>query len=262
MTPALSIVVPTLDEERTLELLLEDLRALRVEHEVIVSDGGSTDDTVSLAARFGARVLRARRGRGTQLAAGARMAAAPLLCFLHADVRLPVEARRALEQFVAGPRHGAFAFRFRINAPGWRYRAIEMGVWLRVRFFGLPYGDQGLLVSRVDYDAAGGFPLVPIMEDVALVDALRRITTVRQLHAALPSSARRWEREGAFARVWRNWHLLRAYRHGATPASLAAHYQRSSGLGPGAAIAADPARRDGIPRAAEINALGRGRRHG
>jgi rSAM/selenodomain-associated transferase 2 len=221
---ALSVIVPTLNEECSIARLLTDLRELKVPHEVIVVDGGSRDDTTAVAIRHGAHVLRAPRGRGAQLGAGARAATAPVLCFLHADVRLHAPARRDLAELARTRPSGAFAFRFRIDAPGWKYRLIEFGARLRMRLFRLPYGDQGLIISRADYDAVGGYPDVPLMEDVALVDALRRVTTIRSLRSELPVSARRWEREGPFTRVFHNWRIMLAYRFGASPHVLAARY--------------------------------------
>jgi rSAM/selenodomain-associated transferase 2 len=221
---ALSVVIPTLNEARSIAALLGDLRSLDVSHEIIVVDGGSTDETVAVAAQLGARVLQAPRGRGGQLASGARAASAPMLCFLHADVRLHESARLELAQLIRSRPPGAFAFRFRIDAEGWRYRFIEFGTHLRMRLFDLPYGDQGLIVSRIDYETAGGYPEVPLMEDVALVDALRRVTAVRALRSPLPVSARRWEHEGPLTRMLRNWRIMIAYRLGASPHRLATHY--------------------------------------
>ena len=225
MRPLLSIVIPALNEERSIGALLGDLHALDVPHEVLVVDGGSEDATVRIAEERGARVLRTRRGRGTQLGAGARVASAPTLCFLHADVRLHEPARRELATIARTGAAGAFAFRFRIDARGWRYRFIELGTHLRVRLFGLPYGDQGLVVSRTEYDAAGGYADLPLMEDVAIVDRLRRITRVRALRASLPVSARRWERDGPLTRMLRNWRIMIAYRLGASAHQLADRYQ-------------------------------------
>jgi rSAM/selenodomain-associated transferase 2 len=222
---ALSVVIPTLNEARSIAALLGDLRSLDVSHEVIVVDGGSTDETVRIAAQLGARVLQAPRGRGGQLASGARAASAPMLCFLHADVRLHGSARLELAQLIRSRRPGAFAFRFRIDAEGWRYRFIEFGARLRMRLFDLPYGDQGLIVSRIDYETAGGYPEVPLMEDVALVDALRRVTAVRALRSSLPVSARRWEREGPLTRMLRNCRIMIAYRLGASPHRLGEDYK-------------------------------------
>ena len=223
--PLLSVVIPALDEERSIGALLGDLQMLDVPHEVIVVDGGSSDDTLRVAEAHDARALRSARGRGTQLAAGARAARAPTLCFLHADARLHEPARRELAAMARAGTTGAFAFRFRIDARGWRYRFIELGAHLRVRLFGLPYGDQGLVVSRAEYDAAGGYPELPLMEDVAIVDRLRRITHVRALRASLPVSARRWERDGPLTRMLRNWRIMIAYRLGASGHQLADRYQ-------------------------------------
>jgi rSAM/selenodomain-associated transferase 2 len=222
---ALSVVIPTLNEASSIAALVGDLRSLDVSHEIIIVDGGSTDGTVGVAAQLGARVLQAPRGRGGQLAAGARAASAPMLCFLHADVRLHESARLELAQLIRSRSPGAFAFRFRIDAKGWRYRLIEFGARLRMRLFDLPYGDQGLIVSRIDYEAAGGYPEVPLMEDVALVDALRRGTVVRALCSPLLVSARRWEHEGPLTRMLRNWRIMIAYRLGASPHRLAMRYE-------------------------------------
>jgi rSAM/selenodomain-associated transferase 2 len=225
---ALSVVIPTLNEARSIGALLGDLCSLDVSHEIIVVDGGSTDETAAIAAQLGAHVLHAPRGRGRQLAAGAAAASAPMLCFLHADVRVHESARQELAQLIRSRPSGAFAFRFRIDAEGWRYRFIEFGARLRMRLFDLPYGDQGLIVSRVDYVAAGGYPEVPLMEDVALVDALRRVTAVRALRSPLPVSARRWEHEGPLTRMLSNWCIMIAYRLGTSPHRLATHYKPTS----------------------------------
>ncbi len=223
----LSVVVPTLNEERCIRTLLADIAMLPVPHEVIIADGGSTDDTTSIASDLGACVLDSPRGRGAQLAAGARAAIAPTLCFLHADVRLHADARAALVEIVrrapSSP-SSAHVFRFCIDGIGWRYRFIEGGAHLRMRLLKLPYGDQGLIVSREDYDAAGGYQNVPLMEDVALIDALRRVTRLTLLRASLPVSARRWERDGPITRMLRNAATIVAYRLGASPQRLAKHY--------------------------------------
>ena len=224
---ALSVIVPTLNEERCIRRLLSDIALLQVPREVIVADGGSSDSTVLIASDCGARVLTSSRGRGAQLAAGARAASAPTLCFLHADVRLHADARAELVDTVqrapVSP-SAAYVFRFRIDGMDWRYRLIEGGARLRMHLLKLPYGDQGLIVSRKDYDAAGGYQDVPLMEDVALIDALRRVTPLKSLRASLPVSARRWERDGPLTRMVRNAATIVAYRLGASPQRLAKYY--------------------------------------
>jgi rSAM/selenodomain-associated transferase 2 len=221
----ISVVIPTLDEAATLGALLDDLAELRAIHEVIVVDGGSDDDTTGIARARGATVLIAPRGRGTQLRAGAALARAPLLCFLHADVRLPSAARERLARLATDGAEGAWAFRLRLDGRRWSFRLIEWGANARSSLLGLPYGDQGLVISRGRYDAAGGFVDVPLMEDVLLARALRRLGGIALLPEAVIASARRWERDGALRRSARNLWLLARFAAGASPAALAARYE-------------------------------------
>lgn len=216
--------MPALNEAAALPGLLADLLGLTPHPEVIVVDGGSADATCSVAREHGALVLTAARGRGTQLRAGAAAATAPLLCFLHADVRLDPPALRLLERLAEARPAGAYAFRLAIDRPGLAYRVVEWGANVRSRWAGLPYGDQGLLVRREDYEAAGGYPPVPLMEDVGLVRALRRTTRIHILPAVVRASARRWEHEGVLRRSWANWRLLLAYLRGVPPERLASRY--------------------------------------
>lgn len=221
----LSVIVPTLNEAAAVARLLSDLDRLKVAREVIVVDGRSDDATADIARENGATVLTAGRGRGAQLGAGADAARAPLLLFLHADVRLDRAATTLLDALALAPPSCAMAFRLRIDAHGTAYRLIEFGANLRARAAALPYGDQGLLVRREDYLRAGGYPDVPLMEDVALVRALRRITDVRLMDAAITVSARRWKRDGPLRRMLSNWMLMTRYLTGASPEALSAHYR-------------------------------------
>jgi len=221
----LSVVIPTLDEAATVGDLLSDLRTLTAPHEVIVADGGSTDETVPIAQATGARVVRSPTGRGVQLRAGAAAARAPLLCFLHADVRLDADAAARLSELAEAPPAFACAFRLRIEARGVLYRLVEAGANRRTQLFGLPYGDQGLVVRRQHYDAAGGYPAISLMEDVALAGALREITRLHLLDEAVGVSPRRWRREGVLRRTLTNWMLLGRYLAGASPERLARHYR-------------------------------------
>ena len=228
-------MVPTLDEAESIARLLTDLRGLAIGHEIVVVDGGSSDATCDVARRLGARVLAAPRGRGSQLRAGAAATTAPLLCFLHADVRVDPTSLRQVERVAEREPAGAYAFRLAIDGPGFAYRLVECGANLRSRW-GLPYGDQGLLVRRQDYDAAGGYLGIPLMEDVALVRALRRVTAVRLLPTAVRVSARRWERDGVFRRTWANWRLLWAYLLGTPPERLAQRYPPFGDRPPGGRV--------------------------
>lgn len=221
----LSIVVPTADEETTVGLLLSDLAGLTTPHEVIVADGGSSDFTADVCRAAGARVVGGGRGRGVQLRAGAEAARAPLLLFLHADVRLGEAALALLDEIAVARPPCAMAFRLRIDASGASYRLIEWGTNVRSRLLALPYGDQGLVVRREDYIRAGGYPAVPIFEDIALVRALRRVTEVHLLEAAVYVSARRWHAEGPLRRTLKNWLRLVRYLTGTPPERLAHGYR-------------------------------------
>ena len=230
--PLLSVVVPALDEAATLPALLDALRGgLRLAHEVVVADGGSADATRELARAAGARVVEAPRGRGRQLAAGADAALGDALWFLHADARPDAALLAGVAALAAGhatgrPLTAAWAGRLAIDAPGPALRAVAAGANLRARVLGLPYGDQGLLVSRAHYRAAGGFPAWPLMEDVALVRALRATgVPVRLLDGHVIVSARRWQRDGVVRRTLGNWRLLARFLAGADPEALARRYR-------------------------------------
>lgn len=224
-SPLLSVVVPTLNEASTLPRLLDDLRRLTAPYEVVVADGGSADATLAAARAAGARVTVAAAGRGAQLRAGAAVARAELLCFLHADARLDAPAAAALDELARTRPAGAFAFRLAIDASGAAYRLVEWGANARSRWLRLPYGDQGLVVSSRDYAAVGGYPPWPLMEDVALVRALGRRGPVRVLPAGIRVSARRWERDGVLRRTFANWWLLARFVAGVPPARLARSYR-------------------------------------
>lgn len=228
--PALSIVVPTLNEARALPGLLDDLAKLRVPTETIVVDGGSADATRELAIAAGACLLRTPGGRGAQLRIGAAAARGRMLCFLHADVHLDRQARRALERLATDGGDDAYAFTLRIASTRWRYRLVERGTALRARLFKFPYGDQGLVLARDLYHRAGGFPDIAIMEDVAFVMALRRMTALRVLPEHVTVSPRRWEQDGVLRRTFANWALLGAFLAGIAPDRLARAYRPHSGV--------------------------------
>jgi rSAM/selenodomain-associated transferase 2 len=214
----LSVVIPTLNA-RTLPDCLAALEGAF--DELIVADGGSGNETISFAQAAGARVVVAPKGRGTQLRAGGEAARGDWLLFLHADTRLGPGWRSAVARHLRQhPAHPA-CFRFRLDDPSWQARLIERGVAVRVRLFSLPYGDQGLLVSREHYLAVGGYRAMPLMEDVDLVRRLRR---VRVLPADALTSAERWRRDGWLRRSARNLLCLGLYRAGASPERIARLY--------------------------------------
>jgi rSAM/selenodomain-associated transferase 2 len=214
----LSAVVPALNAAATLGPCL---LATRDADELIVVDGGSTDDTAALAESSGARLVRSARGRGVQLAAGAAAATGDWLLFLHADTRLAPGWREAAERHATRHPGKAACFRLRLDAGEWQARLVEAGVALRVRLLGLPYGDQGLLISRRQYEAVGGYRPLPLMEDV---DLARRIGRIEPLQVEATTSAERWRRDGWVRRSGRNLACLALYRLGMSAERVARLY--------------------------------------
>ena len=216
----LSVVIPALDAGTTLGGCLE---ALEGAGEVVVVDGGSNDDTAAVAARHGAKLVNSPRGRGTQLRVGAAASKGEWLLFLHADTRLGEGWRQAVAHHVAGYNRQAACFRFRLDDGAWQARVVERGVALRVRWLGLPYGDQGLLISRALYEEVGGYQALPLMEDVDLVRRIGR-SRLRVLDVAAVTSAERWRRDGWLRRSLRNLACLLLWRAGVSPERIARLY--------------------------------------
>ncbi len=213
-----TVVIPALNAARCLGRTLDALGGASGRAPVLVADGGSTDGTAELAARRGARVVSAPRGRGTQLAAGAAAAGEGWMLFLHADTVPEPGWAEAVERFTADPanlgRAGYFALRLDEDAPA--ARRVERLVAWRCRALGLPYGDQGLLIHRDLYRAVGGFRPLPLMEDVDLVRRLGR-RRLAALPAAAVTSAERWRREGWARRSARNLACLSLWFLGVPP---------------------------------------------
>jgi len=220
----LSIVIPTQNAAATLAATVATLDGGN--GEIVISDGGSRDATRAVAAAAGARVIDARRGRGTQLAIGAAAAQGDWLLFLHADTRLDPGWVGQAATFMADPANAsrAAAFAFALDDPDPRARRLERAVAWRCRALGLPYGDQGLLIARGFYEALGGYRPIPLMEDVDLV---RRIGRARltMLPARAVTSAERWRREGWYRRSARNLACLSLWFLGVPPATIARFYR-------------------------------------
>jgi rSAM/selenodomain-associated transferase 2 len=213
-----SVVIPTLNAADTLAGLIEQLRDTAIVKEIIIVDGGSSDETVAIARTAGARVIAASRGRGIQLAAGTGAASGDWLLFLHADCRLDRNWKAAVAAFHATPeatgRAGYFDFALDDTAPA--ARRLEQIVAWRCRVLALPYGDQGLLIARSLYYAVGGFAPLPLMEDVDLVRRLGRRRLAR-IGARCISSPKRYRREGYWRRPLRNLFCLSLYLAGVSP---------------------------------------------
>lgn len=231
-SPAMiSIVIPSFNAERTLVPTLNALIPGAVEglvREAILADGGSTDGTLDIAEAAGMEIVRAERGRGTQLRAGAAAARSDWLLFLHADTVLDATWLDHAVHFMArvdrGEREPAAAtFLFALDDDGPMPWLLEKLVSLRFMVFRLPYGDQGLLIPRKLYEELGGFDAVPLMEDVALVRKLKRKQLV-MLKAQAVTSAERYRSEGYILRGFRNLFCMLLYVFRVPPRVLARLY--------------------------------------
>ncbi|MFN3232438.1 MAG: TIGR04283 family arsenosugar biosynthesis glycosyltransferase [Alphaproteobacteria bacterium] len=212
----LSVVIPTLNAGERLPPLIAVLR--EVADEIVVADGGSTDDTRNVAQHEGAVVINAAPGRGRQLAAGAKAAHGDWLLFLHADSTMGQGWQQAVQAQIDDPfgPHWAAYFRLVFDDDSRQARRLERMVAWRSRVLGLPYGDQGLLLHRSLYDRAGGFADIELMEDVALVRAIGR-RWLKPLDAAIITSAERFQKAGWWKRSARNLLCLMLYFFKASP---------------------------------------------
>lgn len=227
MPAPLSIVIPTLNASAeigpTLAALTEGLGEGLIA-ELILTDGGSSDDIAAVAEAAGARLVTGPPGRGGQLARGVAAARAPWLLILHADSRPEPGWVAAVQAHLTDAPEAAAYFDLRFDAQGALPRMVAGWANLRARLFRLPYGDQGLLISRALYTKSGGYPEIPLMEDVALARALKG--PLRPLRHKVTTSAARYQRDGWLRRGARNLGTLLLYLLGRDPARLAAKYHR------------------------------------
>lgn len=222
--PSLSIILPVLNEAAGLAAQLAELQSLRASGvELVVVDGGSSDGSAAQPAALVDSLLAAPRGRAVQMNAGAGASTGAALLFLHADTTLPPSAdqlvRRALED-------GALWGRFDVHIDGAHplLRVVERMMNWRSRRTGVATGDQAIFVRRDVFEAIGGYPEIPLMEDIALSKRLRRISAPACLSEQVRTSGRRWEKHGVLRTILLMWRLRAEYFFGADPQRLAARY--------------------------------------
>jgi rSAM/selenodomain-associated transferase 2 len=225
MTPArLSVVIPVLNESAGIHAALQALAPLVARGaQVVVADGGSTDDTVALAKAV--QVVQTARGRALQMNAGAQQASGDLLLFLHADTKLPPDADRLIEQALASGPQVWGRFDVCIEGKPRMLRVIAAFMNRRSRWTGIATGDQALFMTRAAFDAVGGFPAQPLMEDIEMSKRLRKLSRPACLRARVVTSGRRWETRGVWRTVLLMWRLRLAYWRGAAPERLAKLYR-------------------------------------
>lgn len=228
MRAPVSVIIPTLGAAEELPgclgALMEGVEAGLI-RELVISDGGSDDATLAMARAAGAEVVSGPPGRGGQLRRGAEAAAGDWLLFLHADSQLAPGWSLAVRDWLPGGAGKAGYFRLAFRAGGLPGRLVAGWANLRARRFGLPYGDQGLLIHRDLYAQIGGFADIALMEDVAMARALRG--RLAPLGVSVRTSAARYAQRGWFRQGASNLWRLTRYLTGADPASLAQGYRRS-----------------------------------
>lgn len=227
MPGKISFIIPVLNESSVIHGTLQHLQKIRsAGHEVIAVDGGSDDDTAILAAPLVDQLIHSPRGRANQMNAGAVAASGDILCFLHADTLLPVGAENDIVNGMTklGKTWGRFDVRLSGKSLGLRLIAFMMN--LRSRITGIATGDQAIFVSKESFVDVGGFPQIPLMEDIALCQKLRAISTPLCLRQQVITSSRRWEHNGIIKTVLLMWWLRLAYSLGADPGNLATTYGR------------------------------------
>jgi rSAM/selenodomain-associated transferase 2 len=221
----LSVIIPALNEAACIARAVDSAwRAGACE--VLVADGGSSDATQQIAAEHRAHVIDSPPGRAKQQNAAARQASGDVLLFLHADNFLAGDITSQIESALRTSTRQHGALRQRIEADGPVYRLLERSNAERVRWIGLPYGDQAIFLCRDAFFAAGGFADEPIMEDVLLMQRLRRRSWPLLLPGPVHVSARRWQRNGVVGQTLRNWSLLAAFSVGVSPQRLVRYYPR------------------------------------
>lgn len=219
----ISVIIPALNEAKILDQSLSRLSPQLKDHELIIVDGGSTDETPLIAKRYG-RVIAAERGRANQSNVGAAGARGDILLFLHADVWLDSGAIEGVEQAISSGYVGG-AFKQRIDGDHPLYRLIERAANFRAKRVRIFYGDGGIFIRRAHFNQIGGFPDIPIMEEVGLSRKLRRCGEVTLVEPGIHISARRWQKNGIVRTTLINWLITLLYLLRVPPNYLAKLYR-------------------------------------
>ncbi len=225
MTDLLTIIIPALNEADEIRTCLQSLQSLRQHgHEVIVVDGGSQDETIALSYPLADQVLLSPRGRAQQMNLGARNAHNEMLLFLHADTLLSNISANRLSSTLNCTGNYWGRFQLCLSGGKWQYRIIETLINTRSMLTGISTGDQTLFVTRSLFNRVGGFPDIPLMEDIAICQRLKHYSRPICLHDTVVTSSRRWEQNGVIPTILMMWYLRLAYSIGVSPRTLARHY--------------------------------------
>ncbi|HEX2227951.1 MAG TPA: TIGR04283 family arsenosugar biosynthesis glycosyltransferase [Candidatus Binatia bacterium] len=223
MQISISVIIPTLNEELTIAAALQSVLRLEPD-EIFIVDGGSLDRTREVADSMGVRVLSSERGRARQMNAGAQLARGEVLLFLHADTRLPDSALADIRAAMQNHHIAGGRFDLELDSAGGMFKLIGFMISLRSRLSKIATGDQAIFVRREVFATLGGYPDIPLMEDVALSRAIKRAGEVACLKSRVITSARRWQTEGVWRTIFRMWALKSLYLAGVSPFRLKRFY--------------------------------------
>ncbi len=219
----ISVIMPVLNEAAAIADILAAVTVLRP-YEVFVVDGGSTDRTAKIAARFPVQVLASERGRARQMNHGARQATGDVLLFLHADTRLPNSAFADIAAAFDDPRCVGGRFDVELEGEHWMLAVVGRMISYRSRATRIGTGDQAIFARREVFAGLGGYPEIPLMEDIAFCRALKRAGRIACLRSRVVTSARRWEKDGVWGTILRMWMLKLLYLGGVSPTRLKQFY--------------------------------------
>ena len=230
MNETFSVIIPVLNEAPVINHTVEHARHIgaHCNFEIIVVDGDAEGRTINKIKHSEALTITARRGRGTQMNAGATIAKGDILIFLHTDTKLPMDAFTDISAALCERNYDAGAFTLGIESDRFTYRVIEKMVSIRSGITKIPYGDQAIFVKKKVFTALGGFQEIPLMEDVEFMRRLKKNGySICVLPKEVKTSARRWEQEGIFYCTVRNWLLITLYLAGVRPEKLVRFYYRN-----------------------------------
>ncbi|MTJ48080.1 TIGR04283 family arsenosugar biosynthesis glycosyltransferase [Dolichospermum sp. UHCC 0259] len=222
----ISIIIPTLNEADNIqEAIISSQIGSHIE--IIIVDGGSKDETLSIAKSLDVKVMISPPGRANQMNMGAMVASGEILVFLHADTRLPTNFEQMIRTTLAKPGIVAGAFTLRINAPDWGLRLVEFGVKWRSHLWQMPYGDQAIFLTKDVFQRVGNFPQIPIMEDFELMRKLKALGKIHLLPTPVITSPRRWLKKGIIQTTLWNQIIVIAYLIGISPTQICNWYSSS-----------------------------------
>ncbi len=219
-----SIIIPTLNEQKSIADCLSALQPLRQHAEIIVVDGNSTDNTIEIATPLADKVFRCETGRAMQMNCGASHAVGEILLFLHADTSLPNHALNLISANIGNKVWGRFDIQ--LIGSHWMLPVIAQMMNWRSRFSGIATGDQVIFVRKSAFEQSGGYPEIALMEDIALSKQLKNLSPPLCLNAKVQSSARRWLQFGVFQTILLMWSLRLGYFFAENPENLSQLYKK------------------------------------